>query len=164
MFQIRYYLASRLVRGIQVSGRMWFLNKFRPTVIHANISDILWNLAILLIRSFVRPRLSMGPKTEKGSQRADPAIAFRQSSTYIGKPAIFFTEKEINIMAAPFKLSLVGKFSFCRPPIDVIRKSFVPLGLKGNVEISLLDSRHILIQLHLEENLHENLAPLILVY
>ncbi|GAY64198.1 hypothetical protein CUMW_231780 [Citrus unshiu] len=55
-------------------------------------------------------------------------------------------------MAAPFKLSLVGKLSFGRPPIDVIRKFFVALGLKGNVEISLLDPCHILIQLHLEED------------
>ena len=91
----------------------------------------------------------MGPKTEKGSQRADPAIAFRQSSTHRGEPVIFFTEEEINIMAAPFKLSLVGKFSFSHPPIDIIRKFF---GLKGNVEISLLDPCHILIQLHLEED------------
>ena len=87
-----------------------------------------------------------------GSQRAAPAIAFRQSSIHRGEPAIFFTEEEINIMAAPFKLTLVGKFSFGRPPIDVIRKFFVALGLKGNVDISLLDPRHILIQLHLEED------------
>ncbi|KAL9424510.1 hypothetical protein AB3S75_031602 [Citrus x aurantiifolia] len=87
-----------------------------------------------------------------GSQRAAPAIAFRQSSTHRGEPAIFFTEEEINIMAAPFKLALVGKFSFGRPPIDVIRKFFVALGLKGNVDISLLDPRHILIQLYLEED------------
>ena len=87
-----------------------------------------------------------------GSQRADPAIAFRQSSTHRGELAIFFTEEEINIMATPFKLSLVGKFSFSHPPIDIIRKFFVTLGLKGNVDISLLDPRHILIQLHLEED------------
>ncbi|XP_052295304.1 uncharacterized protein LOC127901763 [Citrus sinensis] len=86
------------------------------------------------------------------SQRAAPAIAFRQSSTHRGEPAIFFSEEEINIMAAPFKLALVGKFSFGRPPIDVIRKFFVALGLKGNCEISLLDPRHILIHLHLEED------------
>ncbi|KAL9461919.1 hypothetical protein AB3S75_004838 [Citrus x aurantiifolia] len=87
-----------------------------------------------------------------GSERAAPAIAFRQSSTHRGEPAIFFTEEEINIMAAPFKLALVGKFSFGRPPIDVIRKFFVALGLKGTVDISLLDPRHILIQLYLEED------------
>ena len=55
-------------------------------------------------------------------------------------------------MAAPFKLSLVGKFSFIRPPIDIICKFFVALSLKGNVEIYLLDPRHILIQFHLEED------------
>lgn len=55
-------------------------------------------------------------------------------------------------MVAPFKLSLVGKFSFGSHPIDVIRKCFVALGLKKNVEIFLLDTRHILIQLYLEED------------
>ncbi|KAL9407486.1 hypothetical protein AB3S75_046100 [Citrus x aurantiifolia] len=87
-----------------------------------------------------------------GSQSSDPAIAFRQSSTHKGEPTIFFTEEEINIMVAPFKLALVGKFSFGRPPIDIIRNFFVALGLKGNVEITLLDHHHILIQLHLEED------------
>ena len=77
-----------------------------------------------------------------GFQRGDTIIAFKQSSTHRGEPVIFFTEEEINIMAAPFKLSLVGKFSFDRPPIDIIRKFF---GLKGNVEISLLDPLYILI-------------------
>ena len=57
-----------------------------------------------------------------GSQSSDSAITFKQSSTYKNEPAIFFTEEEIHNMAAPFKLSLAGKFSFGRPPIDIIRK------------------------------------------
>ncbi|GAY35505.1 hypothetical protein CUMW_016700 [Citrus unshiu] len=64
----------------------------------------------------------------------------------------FSPRKKLTSLAAPFKLALVGKFSFGRPPIDVIRKFFVALGLKGNCEISLLDPRHILIHLHLEED------------
>lgn len=55
-------------------------------------------------------------------------------------------------MARPFKLALVGKFSFGRPSMDIIRKFFISLGLKGNSQISLLDNRHILIKLLLEED------------
>ena len=55
-------------------------------------------------------------------------------------------------MAEPFKLALVGKFSFGRPPMDVIRKFFISLRLKGNSQISLLDNRHILIKLEIEED------------
>ncbi|KAK9179061.1 hypothetical protein WN943_028257 [Citrus x changshan-huyou] len=69
-----------------------------------------------------------------------------------GEPAVHFSAAEIQTMAEPFKLSLVGKFSFGRPPMELIRKFFVSLGLKGNCQISLLDSRHVLIKLVLEED------------
>ena len=55
-------------------------------------------------------------------------------------------------MDQPFKLALVGKFSFGHPPMDVSQKFFVSLGLKGNSQISLLDNRHILIKLEMEED------------
>ncbi|KAK9186911.1 hypothetical protein WN944_018300 [Citrus x changshan-huyou] len=55
-------------------------------------------------------------------------------------------------MAEPFKLALVGKFSFGRRPMDVIRKFFISLSLKGNYHTSLLDNRHILIKLEIEED------------
>lgn len=55
-------------------------------------------------------------------------------------------------MAEPFKLSLVANFSFGRPPMDVIRKFFISLGLKGHSQISLLDNKHVLIKLELEED------------
>lgn len=55
-------------------------------------------------------------------------------------------------MAQPFRLSLISKFSFGRPSMDIIRKFFISLGLKGNSQISLLDNRHILIKLSTEED------------
>lgn len=55
-------------------------------------------------------------------------------------------------MAAPFKLSLVGKFSFRRPKMLVIHQFFKSLGLKGNVQVFLLDPRHVLLNMKLEEN------------
>lgn len=42
-----------------------------------------------------------------------------------------------------FKLAFVGKFSFGRPPVDVVRKLFVSLRIKGDSQVFLLDNRHI---------------------
>lgn len=36
--------------------------------------------------------------------------------------------------------------------MELIRKVFTSLGLKGNSQISLLDNRHVLIKLDVEEN------------
>ena len=69
-----------------------------------------------------------------------------------GEPAVHFSAAKIQIMAEPFKLSIVGKFSFGRPPMKLIRKYFVSLGLKENCQISILDPRHVLIKLALEED------------
>lgn len=55
-------------------------------------------------------------------------------------------------MAAPYKLSLVGKFSFGRPKMPIIRQFFTSLGLKGNAQVLLLDPKHILINLELKED------------
>ncbi|KAH9750076.1 hypothetical protein KPL70_005587 [Citrus sinensis] len=82
----------------------------------------------------------------------DSSIPFKPASLMRGEPAVIFTTEEIAAMAEPFKLALVGKFSFGRPSMDIIRKFFVSLGLKGNSQISLLDNRHILIKLSLEED------------
>ncbi|KAH9715523.1 hypothetical protein KPL71_021088 [Citrus sinensis] len=55
-------------------------------------------------------------------------------------------------MAIPFKLTLVGKFSYNRPSVELICKFFNTLRLKGTFKVSLLDNRHVLIQLDVEEN------------
>ena len=46
-------------------------------------------------------------------------------------------------MGELFKLAFVGKFSFGRPPVDVVRKLFVSLRIKGDSQVFLLDNRHI---------------------
>ena len=69
-----------------------------------------------------------------------------------GMPAVLFTKEEIALMAEPFKLSLVGKFSFGRPSMEVIQKFVSTLHLKGACKVSLLDKRHVLIQLGHDED------------
>lgn len=80
------------------------------------------------------------------------AIPLKPVSFLRGKITIIFSTEEIAVMAEPFKLALGGKFSFGRLCMDNIRKIFISLGLKGNYQIYLLDNRHILIKLLMEED------------
>lgn len=61
-------------------------------------------------------------------------------SLFRGELVVYFSAAEIQIMAEPFELSLISKFSFGRPSMDVILKIFISLGLKGCAQISLLDN------------------------
>ena len=65
---------------------------------------------------------------------------------------MYFSTDEVQAMAAPFKLTLVGKFSHNRPRLELIRKFFTSLGLLGKSQISLLDNRHVLISFHVEDD------------
>lgn len=79
-------------------------------------------------------------------------ILVKQVQLHRGEPAVHFSAAEIQEMTEPFKLALVGKFSFSRPLMDIIRKFFIFLRLKGSSQISLLDNRYILIKLEMEED------------
>ncbi|KAL0912359.1 hypothetical protein M5K25_018325 [Dendrobium thyrsiflorum] len=58
-----------------------------------------------------------------------------------------FDDSVVSQLAAPFALTLVGKFMLRRPNLDVIRKFFPNLKLSGSFHIGLLDPRHISIHL-----------------
>lgn len=67
-------------------------------------------------------------------------ILVKPTLLHRGEPAVLFSAEEVKAMAKPFKQALVGKFCSGRPSMDVIRKFFVSLGLKGNCQVSLLDN------------------------
>ena len=52
-------------------------------------------------------------------------ISVKLVQLHRGEPAIHFSTAKIREMAGPFKLAFIGKFSFGRPPMNVIRKFFV---------------------------------------
>lgn len=79
-------------------------------------------------------------------------VPVKAVSSYEDKPNVQFSVEEVKVMAIPFKLTLVGKFSYNHPRMELIRKNFSSLGLNGNSQISLLDNRHILIKLDVEED------------
>ncbi|KAI0524502.1 hypothetical protein KFK09_003873 [Dendrobium nobile] len=68
-------------------------------------------------------------------------------STFKGCPALLFEDSVVDHLAAPYALTLIGKFMLRRPNLDVIRKFFVNLKLSSSFHMGLLDQRHIAIQL-----------------
>ncbi|KAI0513408.1 hypothetical protein KFK09_009428 [Dendrobium nobile] len=81
-----------------------------------------------------------------GSSSSNPKLPFVQSS-FKGCPALLFEDSVVDLLAAPYALTLVGKFVLRRPNLDVIRKFFVSLKLSGSFHVGLLDQRHVAIQL-----------------
>lgn len=64
----------------------------------------------------------------------------------------FLEPSEISTLAAPLKLTLVGKFFHGRPSIEVLRKEFHTMGFKGSFSVGWMDLRHILIRFDQEED------------
>ena len=79
-------------------------------------------------------------------------IPIKTVTLFEGKPNVQFSTAEIQAIAISFKLTLVGKFSYNRLSIELIRKFFNTLRLKETSKVSLLDNRHVLIQLDVEED------------
>lgn len=71
-----------------------------------------------------------------------------------GKPSVSFNKQHVLDLAAPFKRSLVGKFSQGRPKLEDIHSYMVSLDLRGQFQIGLLDSRHVILNLQCDEDYH----------
>ena len=69
-----------------------------------------------------------------------------------GELALVISRQDLLILTEPYKNVLVGRFAFRRPPMEVIRKFFVSLGLKSSCFVGLLDSNHVLMRPTLEED------------
>ena len=65
-------------------------------------------------------------------------------STYRGELALRLSRHEMMILAKPFHNALVGHFAYGCPPMEVIRKFVISLGLKGECLVGLLDSNQVL--------------------
>ncbi|EOY25454.1 Uncharacterized protein TCM_026877 [Theobroma cacao] len=70
----------------------------------------------------------------------------RDPFVFKDRPAAAFYEDEIQTLAQPLKLSLVGKFSRM-PKLQDVRSAFKGIGLAGAYEVRWLDYKHILIHL-----------------
>lgn len=79
-------------------------------------------------------------------------LELKHPSTFKGGPIIFFSKEDIQLLARPFKHSLVGKFSHGRPSMEIIQKVFQTFSLKSDFHFGLIDHKHILIRLESEED------------
>ncbi|PKU61917.1 hypothetical protein MA16_Dca017250 [Dendrobium catenatum] len=67
-------------------------------------------------------------------------------SSFKGMPSLWISEMEIESLAASFEFALVGKFPTSRPSLDAVRKFFFNLKLKGEVSVTVLNQRNVLIK------------------
>ena len=87
------------------------------------------------------------------SSKDGPTLELQtDKTTRRGEPAVVFSPLDISKFAASFQLSLVGKFSKGRPPMEDIRRFFKALDLKDEFSVGLLDHRHVLIRLASEKD------------
>ncbi|KAL0928261.1 hypothetical protein M5K25_000134 [Dendrobium thyrsiflorum] len=68
-------------------------------------------------------------------------------TTHCGMAALWISEEEIEALVVPFQFTLVGKFTFRRPKLNLIHSFFFNLKLSKNFSVTLFDPRHILIKL-----------------
>ena len=71
-------------------------------------------------------------------------------TTHRGEPAVVFSAAEIAAIAAPFRYTLVGKFSKGRSLLPDLRKFLSTLDLKDTASVGLLDARHVLLKFQCE--------------
>ncbi|KAL2224633.1 UNVERIFIED_CONTAM: hypothetical protein Sindi_2930400 [Sesamum indicum] len=65
-------------------------------------------------------------------------------------PTLIFTYAETEVLAAPFKFALVGKFSHGAPLYSILHKLIAGTGIKNKFTVSMLNNRHVLISLSCE--------------
>ncbi|CAI9102728.1 OLC1v1001046C1 [Oldenlandia corymbosa var. corymbosa] len=83
---------------------------------------------------------------------SNPPINPKKVSFFNGTPELEYDDEEFEELIAPHKVNLVGKFSYGRPKIDVLREEFKKIGFKGSYLLGLMNPRHVLIRFELEED------------
>ncbi|KAL6550647.1 hypothetical protein OROMI_021135 [Orobanche minor] len=81
----------------------------------------------------------------------DPS-AFGQIVERDGRRVISFSAQELDELVAPFKYTLVGKFSYGFPSMKTLRLVTGNLSLKEDFSVALLEERHVIIRLRCEED------------
>ncbi|KAI5663133.1 hypothetical protein M9H77_22456 [Catharanthus roseus] len=89
---------------------------------------------------------------ERAVEISVPTALINPLQSFKGEPAIVLNNLDVQALAPPFKLLLVGKFSYGMPSMESLCKYFHKLDLKGNFIIEWLDPRHALLQFDLEED------------
>ncbi|KAL2246042.1 UNVERIFIED_CONTAM: hypothetical protein Sindi_2872400 [Sesamum indicum] len=69
-----------------------------------------------------------------------------------GRPTLSFAYAETEELAAPYRFSLVGKFSHGAPPYSQMHQLIAKLGIQGAFTVSMINSKHTLISLSSESD------------
>ncbi|KAJ6807327.1 uncharacterized protein M6B38_172025 [Iris pallida] len=92
-----------------------------------------------------------GSAAAPAPQAADELVLHPRSPVFVqGIPEVTFDKADVDALAVPFKLALIGKILHSRPPMEVIRRAFVVFRFEGPISVDLIDDRHILIRPSLE--------------
>lgn len=81
-----------------------------------------------------------------GSSSVDNVPDLGVLALHKGEPAFWISKKDMQVLAKPYRNALIGRFTYSRPSMEVIRSFFMSLGSKGGCSVGLLDSNHILIR------------------
>ncbi|XP_043701622.1 uncharacterized protein LOC122652044 [Telopea speciosissima] len=80
-------------------------------------------------------------------------VKVKKVSSHFGEPAVFFSQAEVDRSESAFSTALVAKCSYGRPSLfsikDFLQKT---LFLQGDIIVSLLDARHVLLRLTTQVN------------
>ncbi|CAI9108910.1 OLC1v1008616C1 [Oldenlandia corymbosa var. corymbosa] len=60
-----------------------------------------------------------------------------------GTPELEYEEDEFDDLIAPHKMNLVGKFSYGRPKMEILREDFKKIGFKGGYDLGLMNPRRV---------------------
>ncbi|CAI9105217.1 OLC1v1004090C1 [Oldenlandia corymbosa var. corymbosa] len=86
-------------------------------------------------------------------EKPTPETFIKSNLTMVkGKPAFLLLKEEDEMLAAPFKFCLIGKFSKGRPKMEYLWNKFNTIGYKASFSLRMIDHRHILIYFDLEED------------
>ncbi|KAK4386320.1 hypothetical protein Sango_2502600 [Sesamum angolense] len=78
--------------------------------------------------------------------------SFGSQALINGRPTLAFTDSETEILTAPFRFALIGKFSHGTPQYRNLHRLLAGLGLKGKFTMSMLNAKHAIITLSNESD------------
>ncbi|KAJ6797051.1 Uncharacterized protein M6B38_110740 [Iris pallida] len=97
-------------------------------------------------------RVSFTEAVRSGSGVTAPVIPHRAIYLHGAARAIAFSKLDERTLVVPFKLALVGKFLQSKLPASKIRAAFDSFEFIGEVQVGMIDFRHVLIRPRLEDD------------
>ena len=75
-----------------------------------------------------------------------------EPSTKYGRPAIILSSMEVAKLSLPYKTALIFKFFSSHLPSSEVQRALSNWGVKGVVDINVIDWRHLLVKFAMESD------------